>query len=311
MKVLTRRTRAGWRRAVITVGVFDGVHLAHQRLLRRTMALARRTGSASVAVTFHPDPYHVLAPQEAPPALMSLQARLRHLAASGLDATVVVQFTRAFARIRAERFVREFLVRRLRAAAIVVGDNFTFGQGRHGDVRTLRAAAAAAGARVFIVPPVMRGGSLVSASRIRRLIQAGKLRAARALLGHAPTLGGRVVQGAGRGRRLGFPTANIRLQDQVVPPHGVYAVRARLEPGVPGARPWPAVMNLGTRPTFGGGAVSCEVHVLGRRGAWLGRTLSLELVQRLRGEQCFPSLASLQHQIRRDIARARQRLARR
>lgn len=312
MKLLTRRTRAGWRRAVVTVGVFDGVHLAHQRLIRRAIRLARQLRAASVAVTFHPDPHHVLAPDTAPPMLMSLKARLRHLAALGLDATLVIRFTRAFARTSAARFAGEVLVRDLRARAIVVGDAFAFGRGRRGGVRTLRAAATAGGARVIAVPAIVRSGAPVSASRIRRLIHDGDLRGASVLLGRPPTLGGCVVRGAGRGRRLGYPTANLRLQDQVTPPQGVYAVRARLESAQGRARrAWPAVMNLGTRPTFGGGAVWCEVHVLGAPGPLLGRTLSLELIQRLRGERCFPSIAALQRQIRRDIAKARQALARR
>jgi len=292
--------------AVVTVGVFDGVHMAHQRLVRTAVRWAQRRQGTSVVLTFDPDPHHVLDPRHAPPALMSLEERLRALATLGVDWIVVVPFTRRFARMSAEPFVRRVLRRRLGAEVVVLGEAFLFGRNREGDMETLRMLGAACGMRVLSVPNVRRGGAVVSSSRIRALIASGQLRQAGALLGRRPSLHGVVVRGAGRGRRLGFPTANIRLAPQALPPQGVYAVRLHLD----GRRGLPAVMNLGRRPTFGPGPVVCEVHALHFSGRLLGRRVVVSLVARLRGERCFASIPELTRQVRKDARRARRLLAR-
>lgn len=319
--------------AVVTVGVFDGVHTAHQRLVRTAVRLAQRQRGTSVVLTFDPDPHHVLDPRHAPPALMSLEERLRALAALRVDWIVVVPFTRRFARMGAEPFVQEVLRRRLGAEAVVLGEAFLFGRNREGDMETLRTVGAACGMRVISVPNVRRGGAVVSSSRIRALIALGQLRQARLLLGRCPSLHGTVVRGAGRGRRLGFPTANIRLASQALPPQGVYAVRLYVErrrrsavtpPPIrvrgmrTGAKRTVAfgeligggVMNLGRRPTFGPGPVVCEVHVLHFSGRLLKRRVVVSLVARLRGERCFASIPELTRQVRYDARRARRLLAR-
>ena len=295
------------RRVIVTVGVFDGVHIAHQRLIRTTVRLARRLRGTSVVITFDPDPQRVLDPAHAAPALMPLDARVATLKALGVDRVWVIPFTKRFARLTAEQFIRRVLVRRLGTAALVVGDAFVFGKSRQGNMTVLRALGPSCGMRVVPVRAVRRGGAVVSSSRIRRLISDGRLAEARRLLGRPPTLYGVVVRGAGRGRRLGFPTANIRLIPQIVPPQGVYAVAVRRRDG---RRIWRGVMNLGIRPTFGPGPVVCEVHLLGFSGTLLGQSVSILLLARLREERCFPSWHALIRQVRRDIARARRVFAR-
>lgn len=289
-------------RAVVTVGVFDGVHLAHQQLIRSTVALARRLKGTSVAITFDPDPQAVLDPAHAPPALMPLSARVAGLQALGIDRVWVIPFTQRFASRSAEQFIRRILIDRLHAVALVVGEAFVFGRNRRGNMATLRALGPPHGMRIVSVRPILRGGALISSSRIRQLIRQGRLAQASRLLGRPPTLYGVVARGAGRGRRLGFPTANIRLHPQVLPPQGVYAVFVH-HPGR--RRRWQGVMNLGVRPTFGGGPFVCEAHLFGFAGRLLGQFVTVSLLARLRDERCFSSPHALVRQVKRDIQRAR------
>lgn len=294
-------------RAIVTIGVFDGVHRAHQRLIHSTLQLARRMRGSSVVITFDPDPQTVLDPAHAQPALMPLEERLWHLRQLGVDLIWVIPFTRRFARMRAALFVRRILLRRLRAAALIVGERFVFGKDRRGDMETLQALGPPGGMRVIPVRNITVGGKPVSSSRIRRLIARGYLADARRLLGRAPALYGIVVRGVGRGKRLGFPTANIQLDSHVTPPTGVYAV---LLQRANHARSWRGVMNFGSRPTFGPGPLVCEAHLPGFSGTLRGRRVSVLLLARLRGERCFSSPQALIRQIRRDLARARRLWAR-
>ena len=289
-------------RAVVTIGVFDGVHRAHQHLVRSAVELAHRLRGRSVVITFDPDPQTVLDPAHAPPALMPLPERLWHLRTLGADLVWVIPFTRRFARMSAARFVRDLLLQRLHASALIVGERFVFGKGRHGDMDTLQALGPPAGMRVIPVRDITVGGQPVSSSRIRRLIARGRLADAKRLLGRPPALYGLVVRGSGRGRRLGFPTANIRLDAHAAPPTGVYAVRLQRDDH---ARWWHGVMNFGRRPTFGPGPLVCEVHLPGFSGTLRGRRVSVLLLARLRGERRFSSPQALIRQIRRDLSHAR------
>ena len=292
-------------RPVVTIGMFDGVHLAHQRLIRTAIRVARRIKGTSIAMTFDPDPQRVLDPAHTPRALMPLQERVRYLRALGVERVWIIPFTKRFSRVTAEQFVRRMLIGRLRASALVVGDAFVFGRGRRGTLTMLRRLAHPTGMKIVAVPPIVRGGQPVSSSRIRALIAAGQLADATRLLTRPPALYGTVVRGAGRGGRLGMPTANIRVEGQALPPTGVYAVTVH----VPGrTRGWGGVMNLGVRPTFGPGPLVCEVHLLGFAGALRGRLLTVELLARLRGERCFATPQALRRQMRRDVLRARRML---
>ena len=285
---------------VATVGVFDGVHLAHQQLIRTTVHYARQWRGTSVVVTFDPDPAFVLDPHHAQPALMSLAERLSHIKALGVDWVLVIPFTRQFSRITPTQFIRRVLTQRLHASALVVGRDFLFGHHRQGNLKVLQQFGPRYGVRIIPVPLMIRGGMPVSSSRIRHLIHTGHVSQSRQLLGRPPALSGTVVQGAGRGRRLGFPTANVRLLSHIVPPDGVYAVIVRSA-----HRQWRGVMNLGVRPTFGPGTLVCEVHLLGFSGTLLHRQVTIALLARLRNERCFESPQALVRQIQRDLTRAR------
>ena len=305
------------RRAVATIGMFDGVHLGHQRLIQTTVRWAKRLHAASVVVTFHPDPQQVLN-AHTPPPLTSLERRLELINGLGVDVVWVLPFTRAFSRLTPEVFVHEVLRARLRAAAVVVGETFAFGRDRRGDLRMLRALGRREGMRVVVVPPVRRGGAPVSSSRIRALLQQGQWRRAAQLLGHPVELAGSVIRGTGRGARLGFPTANLALGRTVTPPRGVYAVDV-----LAAGRHWPGVMNVGVRPTFtarpsgsarsagtvgvpaSGSAMVCEAYLDGFRGRLYGRRLTVLLRARLRDERKFATPEALARQISRDVGRAR------
>ncbi len=289
--------------------MFDGVHLGHQRLIRAAIRLARRLRTASLVLTFDPDPQTVLAPTQAQPRLMPLAARMRLMRTLGIDRIRVIPFTRAFSRFSAEQFVRAILVHRLRAACVVVGENFAFGRARRGNVGVLRSLGRRDGLRVVVVPPVMRGGAPVSSSRIRRLLEEGRVSDANRLLGRPAQLAGVVVRGDRRARQLGFPTANLRVSNELLPPRGVYQVRLEA-----GGRCHEGLMNLGVRPTFAPPPSAlrpqplvCEVHLVGFRGNLYGRSVTVHLLRRLRGERRFESAQALIRQIRRDLLRVRPR----
>lgn len=294
-------------RAVVTVGVFDGVHRAHQQLVQSTVRMARRLGGTSVVITFDPDPQAVLDPAHAAPALMPVDVRVRHLGALGVDWVWIIRFTKRFARLSAEQFVRRILLARLCCVALIVGETFVFGKDRAGDMTVLRALGPPRGMQIIPVWQIRREGEPISSSRIRALIAHGQLARARALLGRSPTVYGVVIRGSGRGRRLGLPTANIRFTSQVLPTQGVYAVVVeRLTDG----RKWRGAMNLGVRPTFGPGPLVCETHLLGFSGTLLGAAVGISLLARLRGERCFASPQALLRQVRRDLSRVRRLFAR-
>jgi riboflavin kinase/FMN adenylyltransferase len=278
--------------------MFDGVHRAHQHLLRTTVRLAQRVHGTSVAVTFDPDPQVVLTPHQALLPLMPLRRRLELIQSFGIRLIWVIRFTPAFSRMTPEAFVHSILWSQLRACWIVVGSAFAFGRDRLGDLALLRRLGTTYGMRVTALPAVRAGGMPISSSRIRRLVQQGSLTEARQLLGRSAELSGLVVRGAGRATRLGFPTANIRLSPTVQPPHGVYHVGM-----VVGGRRDEGLMNLGVRPTFGRNRVVCEAHLPNFRGTLYGRSVVIELYRFLRPERRFSTPQALARQIRRDLRR--------
>lgn len=331
MRIVTSLTalRCPPDRAVVTIGMFDGVHVGHQRLMRTAVRLAHQRHGTSVVLTFDPDPQRVLAPTTALPPMMPLPHRLELMRALDIDLVWVIPFTRRFARITPEAFVRRIVLARLQAQCVVVGSRFAFGAGRQGDVALMARVGAAAGLRVVTVPPVQRAGAPVSSSRIRRLLQCGDVEMARQLLGRPSQLSGCVVRGRGVGHRLGVPTANVQLDAVLPPATGVYAVRVWRE-SCPSTR-WHGVMNFGHRPTFlpapryrqllraarlraargqarqagGGGPLTCEVHVPGLRMSWYGRRVRMDLLRYLRPERRFASPHALVQQIHRDLTAAR------
>jgi len=284
--------------SAVALGNFDGVHLGHQALFRLAAGLGR-----PAALTFEPHPGKVLQPELAPKLITTLSRKLELFAACGLEATVVVPFTKAYAATSAQAFEAS-LLEGLRVAHLVVGQDFTYGARRMGTVESLRHAAHARFAQLHVVEPVTVEGVVASSSRIREYLLEGRVGAARALLGRAFDLDGVVIRGDGRGRTLGWPTANVETEAEIQPGSGVYAVRVRL--GTSESSPWRGgAANVGSRPTFGGSAVSVEVHLLDYSGDLYGQRVRVQFLERLRPEQRFGSVPELTAQIRRDVEAAR------
>jgi riboflavin kinase/FMN adenylyltransferase len=267
------------------------------------VARAQAGRLSALACTFDPHPAEILVPGQAPAPISTLDERLQLIAQTGVDATVVIRFTPELALVEPEVFVKEVLVERLKARDVVVGYNHTFGRGARGDARLLQSQGRALGFHAQVVPPLMIDGVPVSSSGIRTALRAGEVERATRYLGRPYAIGGAVVAGAGRGRRLGFPTANIRPDRPVLVPPGVYAGRVQLDDDSHAA-----VVNIGVRPTFEEGDLVVEAHLLDFAGALYGRSLRLAFVSRLREERKFPGPDALREQIGHDIAAARSRL---
>jgi len=289
--------------AAVALGNFDGVHLGHRALFEE----ARRHGPAW-AFTFDPHPGKVLQPDLAPKLITLLPRKLELLAEAGLEGAVVQPFTTDYAHTSPEAFEAQVLDQ-LGARTLVIGFDFTYGQARRGTQATLEAAARRRGAAVHVVPPVTVDGVVASSSKIREYILEGRVSAARRLLGRHFDLDGTVIPGQGRGRGIGFPTANVDTQNELRPAAGVYAVRARLlgGPADGSSRPpwWGGAANIGVKPTFGGHEVTIEAHLLEYEGDLYGKRLRVEFLERLRAEQRFASPGELAGQIRRDVEAAR------
>jgi riboflavin kinase / FMN adenylyltransferase len=293
--------------SVVTVGVFDGLHLGHAAILQRLRDAAREHRLPAVAVTFWPHPRAVLR-GEAPRHILSLEHRLELLGQQGVDDTVVIEFSPEFAAAEPEAFVEELLVRRLGCRELVIGHDTAVGRARRGDADFLAQAGRHYAFRVVAVGGVVVNGEVVSSTAVRQAIAAGDLPHARRLLGRPMALLGTVVKGDGRGTTLGFPTANLEVTSEAFPPLGVYAVRALV-----GGDDLPAVMNYGLRPTFHQDATHAvfEVHVLDRTGLKLtGERMEVQLIAALRREQRFAGVDELKAQIARDCDAAREALRR-
>lgn len=292
-------------RTAVAIGNFDGVHRGHQALCETARRLATSTGGEVVALTFDPHPARVLAPSLAPPLILSLERRAELLGQAGVDVVVVEPFTRAFAAMEAEAFATDVLAGDLRAAHVVVGYDFSFGKGRRGDASMLEVMGARAGFGVSVVRRVSIHGLTCSSTKVREFALEGRVEGAEVLLGRPFELTGEVTRGAGRGRTIGFPTANLRPEGELIPKGGIYATRAHLLSE--GGGSWPCALSIGTNPTFiEAGAQVVEAYLIGFDGDLYGRRLRLEFVQRLRDEQRFDSVEALVAQIREDVACTRE-----
>jgi riboflavin kinase / FMN adenylyltransferase len=289
--------------AAVALGTFDGIHLAHRAILAAAVARARASGRRAVACTFEPHPVEVLHPGQAPAPISTLAERLELLAETGVDATVILDFTPELAAIEPEAFVKNVLLDRLHAHDVVVGYNHTFGRGARGNAQLLQELAGRLGFRAHVVPPLMLDGIPVSSSEIRAALRAGDVERAGRYLGRRYTIAGEIVQGAGRGRELGFPTANVKPDRGVLVASGVYACRVLI-----GGERHAAVVNIGMRPTFGEATLVVEAHLLDFSGSLYGRQVGLEFISRLRDERRFQGPEALREQIGRDIAAARELL---
>ncbi len=292
------------RNCVLTIGNFDGVHLAHRGLLALAKTVAAECGGPVIVLSFEPHPLTIVAPQRAPLPLTPLPEKLRRLEESGTDITVVATSEPSLLGLEAEEFIEQVVRRRFCPAHIVEGPSFGFGRGRRGTPELLSRNAAEFNCTVHIVDPVsveLNPGQsvLVSSSLIRRLILEGKVSEAAKCLGRNYALFGKVISGEGRGRTLGFPTANVDAMLQVVPADGVYAGRAVL-----GDDCYACAISIGNTPTFGVGARRIEAFLLNFDGNIYGAPMALEFVGFLRGQQTFASPHALIQQLERDVEAA-------
>jgi riboflavin kinase/FMN adenylyltransferase len=289
--------------AAVALGVFDGVHLGHRAILGLAVSHASAAGMQSIACTFDPHPLEVLQPGRAPLSITTLDERLALIEGCGLDLAVVLPFTRELASMEPEAFVTDVLVTRLGARDVVVGFNHRFGRGARGDAAMLRSLGERLGFRTHVAEPLVVDGVAVSSTEIRAALQRGDLAMAGRLLGRAYTLSGSIAHGAGRGRTLGFPTANIVPTRPVLVAPGVYACAAEVA-----GRKERSVVNVGVRPTFGETALAVEAYLLDFAGDLYGQTITLTFVSRIREERRFPSVDALKTQIQADAEEARRRL---
>jgi riboflavin kinase/FMN adenylyltransferase len=299
-------------RPVVTVGNFDGIHLGHQAILRTVVERAEAMRGDAVVYTFDPHPRKVLRPESAPGLLTTLDQKIELLAGHGVDAVIVEPFTRDFASTDPEAFIRECLHRRIGPVEVYVGYDFHFGRDRTGSMRLLTELGPRLGFAVTIIPEVTVDEGDVNSTRIRRLLADGLPEIAARMLGRAYAVRGRIARGDERGRTIGFPTANLEPESEVLPAPGVYAGWLRLlDAGSPAAESrLPVVTNVGHRPTFKEGAeVLAEAHVLDWSGDLYGRRVELSFPWRLREERRFDGVEALRAQIARDADEARLRLA--
>lgn len=291
------------RGSVVAIGNFDGVHLGHQAVLHGAMGLAKEVrGSGELTVlTFDPHPARLFASELAPPLITTLAQRVEWLGQAGANHVVVEPFDEELASLTPEAFVRSVLVDRLGAAGVVVGYDFTFGRGGGGGTDLLIELGAQGGIGVRVVPPFYQDGILVSSTKVREFLLSGRVYGASLLLGRPFEISGPVVKGAGRGRTLGFPTANVAAEQELVPAFGVYAARARV-----GAELLDAAVSIGIVPTFKQDReVTVEAFLMDFDGDLYERPLCLQFVKRLRPERRFESVDALTAQIALDVKQAR------
>jgi len=288
------------RPTVLTLGVFDGLHLGHQLIMTTVVERARAIGAVPTVITFDPHPRAVLHPESAPPLLQTFDQKIEALGILGIQQTIIIRFTPEFAQIRAEEFLQDVIGERLQAREVYLGRGFAFGHNREGNIDLLKRVSERLDFHADEVPEVRLRGQRISSSRVREVLAQGEVNLARRMLGRPYGVEGRVVRGDERGHRLGFPTANLAPQNRVIPLGGVY-VTATLIDGE-----WRrSVTNIGTRPTFETSADPLvETHVMNWSGDLYGDVVRVRFLHRLRAEKKFDSVEQLRQQIETDIQRA-------
>jgi len=285
---------------LLTIGVFDGVHLGHQYLISLLTEQARQQNLLSGVVTFHQHPQEVLAPQTKLPFLTDLTTRAKLLKNEGVEAIITLSFTRELAQLSARHFV-SLLKKYLRMRGIVTGPDFALGRNREGSTDTLRALGQDMNFSVIVIPPVMVNGEVVSSTAIRKALADGDMKRVINLIGRPFSLHGHVITGSGRGVGLGFPTANLDVDsEQALPAEGVYATWAYIDD-----KAYQSMTNIGKRPTFSGSQPTVEVHVPNYLGDLYGQELKIDIIERLRGEKKFDTVEELKKQIAEDVKQGR------
>lgn len=301
MKVFHGTENAGiLRPTVLTLGVFDGLHLGHQRIIQTVVERARAVRAVPTAITFDPHPRAVLSPDNAPPLLQTLDQRLGALEVLGVEQTIIIRFSHEFAKTNAEAFLRDVFFARFKATEVYLGAGFTFGKARAGNIELLRRISRELGFFADEVPEIALRGQRISSSRIRQLLQNGNINLARRMLGRPYGIEGRVVHGFERGRTIGFPTANLQTVNRVVPKSGVYVTATLIE------GKWRrSITNVGVRPTFDDKQeFSIETYILDWTGDLYGDVIRVRFLHRVRDERKFDGIEQLKTQINADLRRA-------
>lgn len=288
-----------FRSGAVAIGNFDGVHLGHARIVQRLIDKSKQLKGPAVVFTFDPHPVRILRPEQAPPPLTWTERKAELLAGLGVDWMVAYPTDAELLGLSPQQFFNDVVRERLDARAMVEGPNFYFGKDRTGTIEVLRELCTQQDIPLEVVPPVEVDGAFVSSSRIRGLMAQGDVDAAARLLTRPYRIRGMVTHGAGRGAKIGFPTANLEAVDTLLPGQGVYAGRGFAE-----GQSWPAAINIGPNPTFGEDALKVEIHLVGRRDPLYGAPLEVDFLGRLRGIERFSSVESLQSQLAADVARA-------
>jgi riboflavin kinase / FMN adenylyltransferase len=293
------------KNTVITIGVFDGIHAGHQKILQKTIAQTRKYPNAqSVVLTFQEHPLKILSPSFCPPLLLINEEKIERLAEFGINIIINQHFTKRFANLTATEFVTKILYNSFQIKEIIVGHDHGFGKNATGDVRLLEKLGKQLGFRVTIVPPVCYRNIPISSTRIRELLIAGKVDDAANMLGRPHHIIGTVGKGDQRGRTLGFPTANLITKNEVIPGTGVYAVLVELA-----GKQYQGIMNIGIRPTFYKHAEpTLEIYLFNYQGNLYGKIITVYFIARLRDEMKFPTSSALIAQIKRDVIKAKQLL---
>jgi riboflavin kinase/FMN adenylyltransferase len=289
--------------SIVTVGVFDGVHVGHRAVIKKVVSRARAAAAVSVVVTFDPHPLKVLRGKRLVPSLISLKHRISLIKDMGVDKIMVMKFDKALSGMKPEDFIKNIIAGKLKAKEMFVGEDFCFGRGAAADIKALKRIGKMAGLKVHLVKAVKSPSGVVSSSEIRKMVIGGKISAASGLLGRPFSILGTVVSGAKLARSLGYPTANVNPHHEAMPPGGVYAVKVKINGKI-----FKGVMNIGTRPTFydHGKDVepSIEVHIFGFHGSIYGEDLEIIFVKRIRDEKKFKTIDSLIEQVRKDAKTA-------
>ena len=297
----TENITGDFRGSFVSIGNFDGVHLSHQFICRKLASEAKQAGTKSLVITFDPHPKMILHPNIRPFFLITtLDEKLERLAACGIDGVLVIPFTMDYSKTTAEEFVHNFLGRKLAIGKIIIGHDYTFGRGKKGNSDYLIAAGRDMGFAVEVVDAVKSGNDIISSTLIRKSIIEGNLKKAAVLLGRYYNVAGKVVTGFGRGVTLGFPTANIEPEKELLPPPGIYAAFVDAE-----EKRYQAVLNIGAKPTFEDYTFSFEVHLLDFSGDLRGKRINTDFVEKLRDIVKFDSPETLKKQIAADVEKAK------
>lgn len=291
------------KNSVVTIGVFDGIHVGHRAVIEKTVREAKRAGLKSIAVTFDPHPLKILRPKHFIPSLISLKHRVSLIKRLGIDEVIVMKFNKKMANLSAQEFIEDILVGELSAGKIIVGEDFCFGKGGSSGAAKMRNISEKHSVKVKTIKPVKKNSRVVSSTGIRRLIVKGNIAEASRLLGRPFSILGTVVKGTALARKLGYPTANINPHHEAMPPSGVYAVKVIFK-----GKLYKGIMNIGTRPTFYNYGhdkePTIEVHIFNFHEKVYGKDLEITLVRKLRDEKKFKTIDSLIRQIKKDESRA-------